>query len=349
MRITPFYDRTDLIEACIDTVSHAIFEGIVLIVAILFLILWDFRAAIIVALLLPLTAAATFILMGWQGVTANLMSLGGLSIAIGIVVDGAVVITENISRHMRERANSEASRDGNRLRCPEGSRPAGHVRDDHHHHRRAAAVLAGVYRRQDVQTAGRHHVLCAGGLAGHFADGRAGVVRGDDQNARPRPSAGNPLVRAIQWLYMPVLRLSMRGRWISIAIAARVHRRGVLGPAEDRHGSSCRRWKEEGAIAINVVRLPTASVEGSALQATEIEKRLLASFPRSPRSFPRPAARRSRRTRWGRSRATCSSCSSRAKSGRAGVTKAKLVEGINEELAAIPGIRPAFSSRSPCA
>ena len=128
VKIVPFYDRTDLIQACINTVSKAIAEGVVLIVLILFLILWDIRAALIVALLLPMTAAAAFILMGWQGVTANLMSLGGLAIALGMVVDGAIVITENISRHMREKADSEPVAAGDRLRGGQGGRPAGGLR-----------------------------------------------------------------------------------------------------------------------------------------------------------------------------------------------------------------------------
>jgi predicted RND superfamily exporter protein len=110
VKIVPFYDRTDMIQACIKTVSKAIAEGVVLIVLVLFLILWDIRAALIVAALLPMTAAAAFLLMGWSGLTANLMSLGGLAIALGMIVDGAIVITENISRHMREKANSSQSR-----------------------------------------------------------------------------------------------------------------------------------------------------------------------------------------------------------------------------------------------
>ena len=57
-----------------------------------------------------MTAAAAFILMGWQGLTANLMSLGGLAIALGMIVDASIVVTENISRHMREKAHSGQSR-----------------------------------------------------------------------------------------------------------------------------------------------------------------------------------------------------------------------------------------------
>ncbi|MFH1741625.1 MAG: efflux RND transporter permease subunit, partial [bacterium] len=110
VQITPFYDRTDLIQACIRTVSGALGQGAILIILILFFVLWDIRAALTVAVSLPTTAAAVFLLMGWQGVTANLMSLGGLAIAIGMVVDGAIVVTENIARHMREQAESDRSR-----------------------------------------------------------------------------------------------------------------------------------------------------------------------------------------------------------------------------------------------
>ncbi|MHC4386820.1 MAG: efflux RND transporter permease subunit [Planctomycetota bacterium] len=110
VKINPFYDRTDLIQSCIRTVSRALAQGGFFVILILFLLLWDIRAALIVALSLPLTLAATFILMDWQDVTANLMSLGGLVIAIGMVVDAAIIVTENIVRHMSEKAQHDISR-----------------------------------------------------------------------------------------------------------------------------------------------------------------------------------------------------------------------------------------------
>ncbi|MCP4454135.1 MAG: efflux RND transporter permease subunit, partial [Planctomycetes bacterium] len=109
--IRPFYDRTDLVQACIRTVSNALAQGGALVIVVLFLLLWDLRAALTVALSLPLTAAATFLLMGWQGVTANLMSLGGLVIAVGMVVDAAIIVTENIVRHMGEKARGQETRE----------------------------------------------------------------------------------------------------------------------------------------------------------------------------------------------------------------------------------------------
>ncbi len=94
--IEPFYDRADLINAAVLTVEKALGEAVVLVVLVLVVLLGNLRAALTVALILPLSVLFTFILMNLFGVTANLMSLGGLAIAIGILVDAAVVVVENI-------------------------------------------------------------------------------------------------------------------------------------------------------------------------------------------------------------------------------------------------------------
>jgi len=94
--IEPFYDRADLINAAVLTVEKALGEAVALVVLVLIVMLGNLRAALTVALILPLSVLFTFILMRLFGVTANLMSLGGLAIAIGILVDAAVVVVENI-------------------------------------------------------------------------------------------------------------------------------------------------------------------------------------------------------------------------------------------------------------
>ena len=93
--IQVFYDRSSLVERAVGTVSKALIEAIVLVVILLVLFLGNLRAALTVALALPLAALVTFILMGRFNMSANLMSLGGLSIAIGMLVDAAVVVVEN--------------------------------------------------------------------------------------------------------------------------------------------------------------------------------------------------------------------------------------------------------------
>ncbi|MFZ5581935.1 MAG: efflux RND transporter permease subunit [Pseudomonadota bacterium] len=98
--IVPFYDRGHLVERAVGTVSKALGEAIVLVVILLLAFLGNLRAALVVSVILPLSALLTFILMQYFGLSANLMSLGGLAIAIGMLVDAAVVIVENVESHL---------------------------------------------------------------------------------------------------------------------------------------------------------------------------------------------------------------------------------------------------------
>lgn len=95
-----FYDRGSLVERAVGAVSEALLEAIVLVVILLILFLGNLRAALVVALTLPLAALVTFIMMRLFGMSANLMSLGGLAIAIGMLVDAAVVVVENTVSHL---------------------------------------------------------------------------------------------------------------------------------------------------------------------------------------------------------------------------------------------------------
>lgn len=98
-----FYDRGSLVKRAIGTVAKALTEAIVLVVILLVLFLGNLRAALVVAITLPLAVLITFILMQQVGMSANLMSLGGLAIAIGMLVDAAVVVVENIISHLAEK------------------------------------------------------------------------------------------------------------------------------------------------------------------------------------------------------------------------------------------------------
>jgi cobalt-zinc-cadmium resistance protein CzcA len=102
-----FYDRSDLIKSAIYTVSKALLEATVLVVILLVLFLGDFRASIVVAVTLPLAALATFLLMKLFGMSANLMSLGGLAIAIGLIVDASVVVVENTVERLNHYAGDK--------------------------------------------------------------------------------------------------------------------------------------------------------------------------------------------------------------------------------------------------
>ena len=276
VKISPFYDRTSLIQACIKTVSTALGQGIIFIILVLFIVLWDIRAALTVAISLPLTAGAAFILMVWQGITANLMSLGGLVIAIGIIVDGAIVVTENIARHMQDKANSDMSRIAIAFEAVrEVARPVMF----------AILIIVVVFLPLFSLQAMEGKMFKPLALTICFALIGSLVV---SLTIVPvlgslviKRSAGqsreNLLIRIIHAVYTPILSLAMRGRWITIAIAGAL----MVGAFSvlPRIGTEFLPPLDEGAIAINIVRLPTASTEGSAKQASEIERRLLAKFP----------------------------------------------------------------------
>lgn len=103
MVLKSVYERTELVEKAVGTATKALVEGSILVAIVLFLFLGELRAALVVIAALPLSMLIAFIFMGEAGLSANLMSLAGLAIGIGMMVDGAVVMTENAFRIMAER------------------------------------------------------------------------------------------------------------------------------------------------------------------------------------------------------------------------------------------------------
>ncbi|MCX7216638.1 MAG: CusA/CzcA family heavy metal efflux RND transporter [Burkholderiales bacterium] len=96
LQIVPFYDRTELVDASLWMVGKVLIEGVILVVVVLFIFLGDLRSSLVVIATLVITPLVTFMIMNKIGLSANLMSLGGLAIAIGLMVDGTVVVVENV-------------------------------------------------------------------------------------------------------------------------------------------------------------------------------------------------------------------------------------------------------------
>lgn len=110
LKIVPYYDRSELVDAALHTVTKVLMEGVVLVVIILMLFLGDVRSSVIVVCTLVVTPLMTFIVMNQLGLSANLMSLGGLAIAIGLIVDGSVVVVENAFTLLTLRKGGTTSR-----------------------------------------------------------------------------------------------------------------------------------------------------------------------------------------------------------------------------------------------
>ena len=102
VKLRPIYDRTELVEKAVSTAERALIEGSILVAIVLFLFLGELRSALVVIAALPLSMLIAFICMGEVGLSANLMSLAGLAIGIGMMVDGSVVMTDNAFRIMAE-------------------------------------------------------------------------------------------------------------------------------------------------------------------------------------------------------------------------------------------------------
>jgi len=102
LRIVPFYERSDIVSKSIHTVTEALLIGAILVIFVLYLFLRSFRGSFIVVLALPMAALLTFIIMKQTGLTANLMSLGGLAISVGMIIDATIIQVENVQKHLSE-------------------------------------------------------------------------------------------------------------------------------------------------------------------------------------------------------------------------------------------------------
>ncbi|MDR3456518.1 MAG: CusA/CzcA family heavy metal efflux RND transporter [Verrucomicrobiae bacterium] len=108
--IQSFYDRSDLISRTLDTLKHALTEEIILVTVVIIIFLFHFRSILIVTLPLPLSILFSFILMQHLGITSNIMSLSGIAIAIGVLVDAGIVMAENAVRHCEQAEHAKGGR-----------------------------------------------------------------------------------------------------------------------------------------------------------------------------------------------------------------------------------------------
>jgi len=106
IKIVPYYDRSDIVSSSVGTVTRALLEGSILVVFVLYFMLRSLRGAAVVILALPLSLFLTFIVMKNVGLDANLMSLGGLAISIGMIIDATIIQVENVQRHLSEKGSS---------------------------------------------------------------------------------------------------------------------------------------------------------------------------------------------------------------------------------------------------
>ena len=275
MKVVPFYDRGNLVERATGTVTKALGEAIVLVLVLLLLFLGNLRAALVVALILPLSALATFWLMGRWGLSANLMSLGGLAIAIGMLVDAAVVVVENIeARQGITTGSAQLSHLHNIFRAVQEV---------------ATPVTSGILIIMIVFLP----LLTLQGLEGKlfspvaltivFALGASLVL---SLTVIPVLASlmlksghhGTPwLVRKLEAGYAPVLDKALgHARWVVIAAVLALVGAAALFPLI---GKSFMPSLDEGDVIMQVEKLPSINLAQSAATDLLIQQRILAEVP----------------------------------------------------------------------
>ena len=307
--IRPFYDRGSLVDRAVNTVAKALTEAVVLVVVLLLLFLGNLRAALVVALILPLSALATFVLMRVFGLSANLMSLGGLAIAIGMLVDAAVVVVENIVTRL---AHDGALHDGG------GRDSAGHegaASDSAGHHDGAApdaatrgrsapplrTLIADAVREVTTPVASGILIivivflplLTLEGLEGKlFVPVALTIVFALSASLllsltvvpvaasfllRPGAHADPWLMRLATRVYVPALRWSL-AHARAVVVAALVALAGTVA-LYLQIGKTFMPTLDEGDVIIGLEKLPSIALDASVQGDLRIQKAILARVP----------------------------------------------------------------------
>ena len=276
VRIVPYYEQKSLVAAAVKTVTSALVQGVVLVALVLLAFMGGLRASIVVGLSIPFSVLFAFLLMGRFGISANLMSLGGLAIAIGMMVDGTVVIVENVDRMLRQTKDAAISRLQIIDRaCREVGRPI------------VFAImiiivvflplftLEGVEGKTFRPLAYTVALAMLGSLvfALALAPPLAHLLMRRPKKAGKATGEARA-TRAVLVVYRPVVSYFVRRRWAAVALAGALV---VFGAAVfPRLGSEFTPKLREGTIVVGLTMAPSISLEESKRTTMIVERRLIA-------------------------------------------------------------------------
>ena len=336
VRLSVFYDRTSLIEACIETVMDALLEGGLLVILVLFLFLAELRTALIVVFSLPLTFLIAFLVMGRVGLSSNLMSLGGLAFSVGMVVDASIVVVENVRRHLAHRLQPEQRRQIIVEAIAEVARPVSFSVLI------IALILVPLFTLQGIE--GKMFAPLALtmliALLVSLAVALTVVPVLADQLLKQAPEREFGFIRRFHGGYLALLGRALRRPRLTLAISLAV----LLGSAAltPLIGTEFMPPLDEGSLAINVVRLPNASLAGSVRVAEHLERRLL-RFPEVETVVSKTGRAEISEDPMGPEQTDLFVMLKPRKAWGTGRDKAELVAAIHADLAEVPGLRYSFS------
>jgi Cu(I)/Ag(I) efflux system membrane protein CusA/SilA len=287
VRIVPTYDRSWLIDESIGTLRRALVEESIVVSLVILIFLFHFRSALIPMLTLPIAVVASFIPMYYLGVTSNIMSLGGIALAIGVLVDASIVMVENAYRRISERGEAATSMTpGEQAReVVAAARQVG--RPIFFALLIVVVSFVPVFLLEAQEGRMFRPLAFTKTFAMVFASLlsitlvpvlMALLIRG----RRLRPESANPVSRFFIWLYTPVLRAAMR--WKLVLVVVNVVVVAATIPMMMRLGSEFMPPLYEGSILYMPTAPPGLSV-GEAGRLLQTQDRLLAGFPEVDRVF----------------------------------------------------------------
>ncbi len=273
IRIVPYYEQKTLVEAAVSTVTNALWQGILLVILVLVAFLGSWRPSVVVALSIPFSVLLATLFMGQLDISANLMSLGGLAIAIGMMVDGAIVMVENVDRHLRQAAPDEPRLHVVARACLEVARPVAF----------AIAIivivflplftLQGVEGKTFRPLAYTTALAMFGSLV--FALVVAPVLsslvmRRSSSNRTP---IGERVIQRLLHFYRPLVTFFVQRRTWAIALAGGLLLLGAT--AFPFLGSEFTPTLQEGTIVLRLTMAPSISLTEAKATTQRVERRLM--------------------------------------------------------------------------
>lgn len=276
VRIVPYYEQKTLVEACVRTVIDALLQGIALVTLVLFVFMGGLRPSVVVALSIPFSILFATLWMDYFAISANLMSLGGLAIAIGMMVDGTIVMVENVDRMLR-RANRDESRAAIVKRaCVEVARPIAF----------AIAIIVVVFlplftlqgvEGKTFRPLAYTVALAMGGslvFAVGLAPALSALIMRAPQGAPDGGSSDGWLLRVLDRLYRPFVTVFLRYRGLAVGMAVILLLVGAM--VAPRLGSEFTPRLREGTLVLRLTMAPSISLRESTRVTQIVERRLMA-------------------------------------------------------------------------
>jgi Cu(I)/Ag(I) efflux system membrane protein CusA/SilA len=281
VQLVTVYDRGALIERAVNNLRHKLVEECLIVSLITIVFLLHARSALVAILTLPMGILLAFVVMKWQGINANIMSLGGIAIAIGAMVDGAIVMIENAHKHLEHAASERGAPLDAAARweaVAEAAREVGPalffslliitvsflpVFTLQAQEGRLFAPLAFT-KTYAMAAAALLAITLVPVLMGYFVRGRI------------LPEARNPLSRALHALHAPLLRLAIRWRWLTLSLALLLLGASLYPVA--RLGSEFMPPLDEGDILYMPTTYPGLSIT-KAKELLQQTDKILRTFP----------------------------------------------------------------------